>query len=91
MPRLEGSTALAFPDVGNPGTHMRRPLIDPTLEGDEVAPEPGYEWIRIAAHVERLAPENVSVDELARVEDAAAEWLYQRSLDRTIDLTADDV
>jgi len=69
---------------------MRRPLTDPTHERDDVDPEPGYEWISIAARIERLAPENVSADELARVEDAVAEWGYQRSRGRVIDLTVDD-
>jgi hypothetical protein len=37
------------------------------------------EWIQLGAYLERTAPEGVSADELGRVEDAAAERLYQRS------------
>jgi hypothetical protein len=37
------------------------------------------EWIQVGAYLERTAPEEVSADELGRVEDAAAERIYQRS------------
>jgi hypothetical protein len=37
------------------------------------------EWIRLGVHVERLAPVDVSLEALCRVEDAAAERLYQGS------------
>jgi hypothetical protein len=69
-----------------------RPLIDPTLgDGERLAGDPGYEWIHVAAHLERLAPHDVTADQLARADDAAAEWMYQRSLARMVDaLTVDD-
>jgi hypothetical protein len=38
------------------------------------------EWLLLAAHLESVAPVDVTADELARVEDAAAEWVFQRSL-----------
>ena len=62
---------------------MRRLPVDLLLEdaGDFA---PGYEWLPIAAHLERLAPEGTTVDEFARAEDAAAEWVYQRSLHRAL-------
>jgi hypothetical protein len=37
------------------------------------------EWIQLGVYLERTAPEGVSADELGRVEDAAAERIYQRS------------
>ena len=37
------------------------------------------EWIQVGAYLERMAPEGVSANELGRVEDAAAERIYQRS------------
>ncbi len=35
------------------------------------------EWIGLGAHVERLAPGEISVDGLAWIEDAAAERIHQ--------------
>jgi hypothetical protein len=67
---------------------MRRPLIDPLLDRDDPRADSGYEWIAVAAQVERLAPDGVSVDDLARVEDAAAEWVFQRSLLRSLEQPA---
>jgi hypothetical protein len=49
--------------------HRRKP---PALDLTE-------EWIRLGAHVERMAPADVSLEVLTRVEDAAAERIYQRS------------
>ena len=57
----------------------------PTVETWSVHPaaEPEVdlsgEWIQVGAYLERTAPEGVSAVELGRVEDAAAERIYQRS------------
>jgi hypothetical protein len=37
------------------------------------------EWIQVGAYLERTAPQGVSAEKLGRVEDAAAERIYQRS------------
>jgi hypothetical protein len=47
------------------------------------------EWLLLAAHLEDVAPADVTADELARVEDAAAEWVFQRSLFRSLKGSAD--
>jgi hypothetical protein len=36
-------------------------------------------WIQVGAYLERKAPDDVSAEELGRVEDAAAERIYQGS------------
>jgi hypothetical protein len=51
---------------------VRQPPKRPALDLTE-------EWIRLGAHVERIAPADVSLEVLCRVEDAAAERIYQRS------------
>lgn len=63
------------------GFRVRPALTDGSRSGpDRVSTEPGLrDWIRIAAQIEWCAPEGTTVDDLARVEDAAAEWLYQRA------------
>src|SRR3954470_20422461 len=82
----DGSSVVV--DLADPGTRMR-PLSDSTLgNGEPLARETnetGYEWIQVAAHLERLAPQDVTVDQLARAEDAAADRMYQRSLARMLD------
>jgi hypothetical protein len=61
------------------------PLRPPTVAtwSDVRTAEPevdlSREWIQLGAYLERTAPEGVSADELGRVEDAAAELIYQRS------------
>lgn len=59
---------------------MRRTLNQP-IRG--AARSPDQEWLQLAAHVEALAPADVTADELARLEDAVAEWVFQRSLLRS--------
>jgi hypothetical protein len=36
-------------------------------------------WFVFAAYLEDAAPAHITADQLARVEDTAAEWLFQRS------------
>jgi hypothetical protein len=60
---------------------LRRPTIASWSAVCAAEPEVDLsrEWIQLGAYVERTAPENVSADELGRVEDEAAERIYQRS------------
>jgi len=46
------------------------------------------EWLALAAQIELVAPADLTADELARVEDAAAEWVFQRSLLRALSADA---
>ena len=50
-----------------------------TVRAAEPEVDLSEEWIQVGVYLEREAPEDVSADELGRVEDAAAERIYQRS------------
>jgi hypothetical protein len=60
---------------------LRRPAVVACSEVRTAEPEVdlSQEWIQVGAHLERMAPASVSADELSRVEDAAAERIYERS------------
>ena len=60
---------------------LRRPSVAARSRVRSADPEVDLseEWIQVGAYLEWEAPEDVSADELGRVEDAAAEHIYQRS------------
>ena len=77
--RLSVSRRRLWPRVAAPC--LRRPMVAArsTVRAAEPEVDLSEEWIQVGAYLEREAPEDVSADELGRVEDAAAERIYQRS------------
>ena len=77
--RLSSARRRPWPRIAVPS--LRRPAIAAWSAVRTAEPEVDLsrEWIQVGAYLERTAPEGVSADELGRVEDAAAERIYQRS------------
>jgi hypothetical protein len=63
-----------------PVPSLRRPAVTAWSAGRAAEPDVdlGREWIQVGEYLERMAPEGVSAEELGRVEDAAAERIYER-------------
>ena len=77
--RLSSARRRPWPRIAVPS--LRRPTVAAWSAVSAAEPEVDLsrEWIQVGAYLERTAPEGVSADELGRVEDAAAERIYQRS------------
>ena len=77
--RLSSARRRPWPRTAVPS--LRRPTVAAWSAVRAAEPEVDLsrEWIQVGAYLERTAPEGVSADELGRVEDAAAERIYQRS------------
>ena len=85
-PRWARSSHASRASVGGAMARNTRAVLAPAdrrgpVGGSRREPEStsSREWIQVGAYLERTAPEDASADELGRVEDAAAERIYQRS------------